>query len=158
MDCPCISNHSPKNSSISNRIQSRYVLQLTIGLASFRGFTCKSKNLGLLNLSFDFYQRSLKMPIWNPWARICYGGFPWMHLCSTGARSILIVYEALLGDFAKSSWYQNLNLGVIVLWTDYCLNCFQLLFLECNIDIYKLKKRHYIKLFCHNTKSVSSLS
>ena len=41
----------PKIPSISNRIQSRYVKLLTIGLASFRGITRKSKILGLVKVS-----------------------------------------------------------------------------------------------------------
>ena len=78
-----------KTPTIWNRIQSWYVLQLTIGLASFRRFTCKSKNLGFFIVC---YHRSLKMSFWTLWPRMCYGGFPWMHLCKTGAQYILIVY------------------------------------------------------------------
>ena len=41
-----------KTDHISSRILSIYAKQLPIGLASFREVTCKSKNLGLVKVSF----------------------------------------------------------------------------------------------------------
>ena len=71
-------------------ISNRNAKQLAMGFASFRGFTCKSKNHGLVKVIFVCYQRLLKNVILKPMhsnmlSRVSMFG------CTTSAQPICIV-------------------------------------------------------------------